>query len=613
MGKKSKKKSARIHTPGPAVARVPEQKITQALPLLFLAMVITAVCFSPMLQNGFTNWDDFDYVTNNPLLRGPDWSGIWSKPLVGNYHPLTASTLAINYQISQLDPSSYLFTNYLLHLLNTGLVFYFIWLLSGKKAWVAFLTALVFGIHPMHVESVAWVSERKDVLYTFFILLAMLQYWKYTGTQQKKNYWLCVFFFLLSLLSKPAAIIFPFVFLLLDYWKGRPLDKKLLTEKIPFFLLSIIFAIVTLKIQSQSAIVALDAYPVWTRPLFGAYVLMVYLFRFIFPYPLSTFHPYPPSNNLGVEVYLAPLFVAALLAFIWYKRKNRLVVFSLLFFIVNLLLVLQIISIGSSLVSERYTYVPYIGLAFLAGMLLTRVQTNFSKPVLWGLPIVLTIVFGYMSFQRTKVWKDSSSLWGDVIQKYPNAVLPRTNRANYNIVAALDPANKDRADSLYKQALEDCNIALINKPGDIAAYENRQNVYLNQGKDKEAMDDANALIKIAPDNRTGYFTRGAIYMRRNEPDKALADFNKYISINPNVDFVYGYRGILLLNYFQKHKEAMADFTKAIAINPEPGYYYYNRSLCYFALGDKVNARADAVVATQKGMSFADDYRKALNF
>src|SRR5688572_711886 len=128
-------------------------------------LAVTGIFLSPMLKNGLTNWDDEYYVVQNALLRGPDWAGIFSKPVVSNYHPITIATLAANYSMTGLDASSYLITNLLLHLINTGLVFYFIWLMSEKKLWVAAFTAIVFGIHPMHVESVAWVSERKDVLY----------------------------------------------------------------------------------------------------------------------------------------------------------------------------------------------------------------------------------------------------------------------------------------------------------------------------------------------------------------------------------------------------------------------------------------------------------------
>jgi tetratricopeptide (TPR) repeat protein len=615
MGKKNKIRPKTVNKPRSFTSPPKLNKDKKKIPIqwIFLVAAITALCISPMLRNGFTNWDDWDYVINNSKLQQPDWNAILTEPFVGNYHPLTMLSLAINYQISQLDASSYLLFNFLLHLINTALVFYFIWMISDKKVGVAFLTALIFGIHPMHVESVAWISERKDVLYTLFFLLSLLQYWKYLRTGKRLNYWLCFLLFILSLLSKPAAIIFPLVLLLVDYWKGRAITKKVVAEKIPFLLLSLLFAIITLTIQSHSAVVKLESYPLWTRPLFGCYVLMNYLYRFFVPYPLSAFHPYPITSLMGPEFYLAPLFVLVLLLFIWYKRKNKILVFGFLFFIINLLLVLQFISIGSSLVPERYTYVPYIGLAFMLGMLLTRLKISISKPLFLGISAIISVIFGVMSFQRTKVWKNSNTLWTNVIEQYPNAPIPRTNRANDNIMRATNPANKDSADALYKQALEDCNVALKNKPDDIAGFENRQNIYLNLFRDQEAMVDANALIKLAPGNKSGYFTRAVLYMRANQPDKALTDFDKSLSINPNVDFTWGYRGILLMSYLKKYKEAVADFSKAIALNPQQGYYYSNRSYCYFYLGDKANARADALIAIQKGMSFPDDYRKSLNF
>ena len=171
MGKKNKIKTSKKSEPSvvPSVNPKKQTPVGSSF-LLYLAgaVCITAICFWPMLDNGFTNWDDEFYVIQNQLLRGPDWEGIFSKPVVSNYHPLTVATLAFNYQSSELDPSSYLMTNFVLHLINTALVFLLVWKLSDGKTWVAFFASLIFGIHPMHVESVAWVSERKDVLYTLF-------------------------------------------------------------------------------------------------------------------------------------------------------------------------------------------------------------------------------------------------------------------------------------------------------------------------------------------------------------------------------------------------------------------------------------------------------------
>src|SRR4030095_9618326 len=154
MPKKIKIKSKKINTLHAAAAPKPTKVKKNILSWLVLISIISILCLFPMLNNDFTNWDDDYYVINNALLRGPDWKGIFTESVVGNYHPLTIITLAINYQISELNPSSYLFVNLLLHVINTCLVFYFIWIISNKKTWPAFLTALIFGIHPLHVESV---------------------------------------------------------------------------------------------------------------------------------------------------------------------------------------------------------------------------------------------------------------------------------------------------------------------------------------------------------------------------------------------------------------------------------------------------------------------------
>ena len=290
------------------------------------------------MKNGFTNWDDEFYVVNNASLRGPDWKGILTQPVVSNYHPLTVLTLAFNYAISGTESWSYLFLNLLLHVINTILVFIFIYRISGQKTIVAFLTALLFGIHPLHVESVAWVSERKDVLYTLFFILSLMQYWRFLKSGKSTGFWLCFLFFILSLLSKPAAIILPLVLFLLDYWGDRQFSKKIIIEKIPFFLIAGLFAVVTLQLQSVTAMTSLDVYPLWVRLLFACYVIMIYLVRFFIPYPLSAFHPFPPPDNLGWEVYLSPLFILVLLYFIWRFRKNKSIVFGLSFFVINVLL-----------------------------------------------------------------------------------------------------------------------------------------------------------------------------------------------------------------------------------------------------------------------------------
>ncbi len=247
MSKKSKIKTRSKHSQ--PVQKIENRTIGEnrpILPWLVSVLLLTGVSFLPMLANGFTNWDDDIYITSNRLLRGPDWSGIFTGPSASNYHPLTIITLAFNYAISGTDPISYHFLNWLLHILNTALVFLFVYKISGKKIYVAAFCSVIFGVHPMHVESVAWVSERKDVLYALFFLLALLQYWSFLESGKRLKLVLCFTFFILSLLSKPAANILPVVLYLLDYWHNRPFYWKVWTGENSFFILAIAFGLFTL-------------------------------------------------------------------------------------------------------------------------------------------------------------------------------------------------------------------------------------------------------------------------------------------------------------------------------------------------------------------------------
>lgn len=606
--KKLPKSKRTISAPSPK-KKLKEKRDHSLLSWVLLVASVTAVCLWPMLKNEFVNWDDEYYVINNSLLRGPDWKGIFTNQVLGNYHPLTILSYAFNYAISGLDPFSYLLVNYLFHLINTILVFYFIWNISGNHKFIAAFVAVVFGIHPMHVESVAWVAERKDVLYTFFFLLALLQYWKYLVKVKKSNLWICFILFVLSLLSKPAAIVLPLVLLLLDYWKGRSITLKVIAEKIPFFVLSLLFGIITVKIQSPSAMAGLEVFSVTDRLFFACYTLMTYFLRFFVPYPLSALHPFPLSGNLGWPILASPLFVVAMMGVLWFFRKNKVVVFGILFYVINLLLVLQIISIGLAIISERYTYVPYIGLSFMLATLVSRIK--LVPPKIWlAVATLFIIAMGIISFERAQVWRNSGTLWTDALKTYPKAPYARTNRANYLSKLALRPDQKPFADSIYKVAFEDCAIALSVRGNHAPAFEYRGLMYLDRQQINEAFADANELIRLKPNYRIGYDIRATCYFKLNEPAKALADYDKCISIKPDDHRSYNNRGTILMNSFQKYNEALNEFNKAISIQPV-NYYYLNRSICYYKMNSMAKAREDAITAMQLGTVVTDAYKASL--
>jgi hypothetical protein len=585
---------------GGQIASKKKIKIKREYPLLKWFLFIggvTAVCLFPMLFNEFTNWDDEYYVVNNQMLRGPDLKAIATTQVLGNYHPLTILSYAFNYAISKLDPFSYLLVNYLFHITNTLLVFYFIWQISDKNKYIALFVALVFGVHPMHVESVAWVAERKDVLYTFFFLLSLIQYWRYLSSGKKKNLWICFGLFVLSLLSKPAAIVLPLVLLLLDYWKGRQFTWKMIIEKIPFLAFSLLFGIITVGIQSKSAMIGLHVFSLTDRLLFACYVLMTYFYRFFFPYPLSAFHPFPMTNFPGYAILYSPIFVVVLLAAFWFFRKNKVFVFGMLFYIVNLLLVLQILSIGLTIVSERYTYVPYIGLAFMFAMLVSRIKFIPPKITL-AVASLFILIMGVLTFRQTKVWKNAGTLWTNAIKYTPTAPYARTNRANYLSKLALRTKSQSVKDSIYKVAFEDCRIALTTWPSHAPAYEFRGLMHLDRGEFNEALTAANELIRLKPDYRLAYDIRATAYFKLGQTEKALEDYRKCTQLSAT-DHRSFYNIGLILYSFKRYDEAISNLTIAINISPLGNYYVY-RALCYQKKSDTSNAKADVLNASQRG-------------
>src|SRR5262245_20673443 len=272
---------------------------------LFAAVVVvtTVLCYRPSLDNGFTNWDDDLYVTRNPAIRELTPSRLLhmaTRPVAFNYHPLTVLSLALNYAASGLDPRSYHATNLLLLVVNSVLVFFFVFQLTKRRAEAALMAALLFAVHPMHVESVAWVAERKDVLYTLFLMLALIAYLRYVEQPARRRPDLVATFvcFALSLLAKPAAVTLPLLLFAIDYYVRRPWTRGVLLEKLPFVVLAIAFGLVTLRIQSAFISVGgLEALRAPEKLLVACYGLVAYLVKAIVPYNLSAVHPYPAFRN----------------------------------------------------------------------------------------------------------------------------------------------------------------------------------------------------------------------------------------------------------------------------------------------------------------------------
>lgn len=569
---------------------------------LLLPAFLSAIVFIPMLSNGFTNWDDQRYVTENAMLIGPDWKAIFSSPVVSNYHPLTMLTLAINYQVSALDPFSYHLVNWILHILNTILVAFLAYKLSSGNRWVAIITALFFGIHPMHVESVAWISERKDVLYTFFFLLALIWYNDYLRERSLKKYLVVLLWFVASLLSKPAAVTLPLILLLMDWYRGRSFrDKNFWLEKIPLFLLAALFGVLTLIYQAEEAIANPEYYPLWQKLIFAAYGFGEYFRRLFWPFPLSTIHPFPDQGIVPAIYYPSILLTFCVIGVLWFFRRNKDLLFGVVFFAINLVLVLQVLAFGNSVISERYTYVPYIGLVFSLAMLWAK--SNLSpmlKNAFLALFVFAGLAFSIATNNQVKVWHDSMTLWTNAIEVYPRSYVARSNRGNYLITDL----------KAYDQGLIDYNIALEVMPDHINSLENRAIIFLHKEDYQAALNDAEMFIKYHPEMPRGYFLKAFTLDRLGRADEAIAEYTRSIALDPKNAEPLANRGIIFYNSKKDYVSAKADFDAAIQLDSSKGEPFLNRARCWIKSGNKAEALQDLETARKLGTLVGEEVMQA---
>lgn len=523
---------------------------------LFHAILIVLILLIYSKSSGFefTNWDDGMYIVNNPIIKNLSFSGItkmFSSFYGGNYHPLTALSNAIEYQFFGLNPMVYHLVNVAFHTLNSLLVFACVSLL-WPSVWVAFGTALLFAVHPMHVESVVWVAERKDVLYTFFLLLALLNYLK------NKSSVTVLILFVASCLSKPSAIVCPFLLILADYYKNVEFDwKKSAFSKWPFFLVSFVFGIIALFAQKESgAVQDVDVQTNFVLKIVApCYSIVYYVFKFFVPFQLSAFHPFPKNLNF-IHFACVPI-LAGISWFVYQKRQNKNLVFASLFFLVNLLLVIQIIGFGNAIVAERYTYMPYIGLAFGLCVYLESLANEGNKPYYFlGVIIPACIIFTIISFNRTQVWANSITLFTDVTDKYPESAIGWNNLGN----AQMKTGNAAEATASLSKAIKF-------NPNYAEAYNNRGAVYIKTRQFADAENDISKAISLKQDYPEAYYNSGILYYQQGQAPKALVQFDKAIELDKTYQSAY-YNKAICLMLLNKTEEAKASLQTGLKLSPD---------------------------------------------
>lgn len=564
--------------------------------LLGLALLLSLIAYIPAFSAGFVNWDDQDYVMNNQIIRSfSDFGKFFTTTVQGNYHPLTMLSLALNYAISGDNANSYHALNILFHLLNVLLVYFFILKLFPGNLFIAFTTAILFGVHPMHVESVAWVSERKDVLYSFFFLLGLIQYLRYLESPSKKQFIYTLLWFILSIASKPAAIVFPLVLFLLDFFKGRKFSWPSVLEKTPFFLLAIVLIFITTYYQKAiGATPLVTIYAFEKRMFFPFYGYMMYFFKMLWPMNLCTFYPFPPINEELSKAYLlSPLFFLSSV-YLCFKTRNRypVITFGIAFYFINLLLILQFFMFGSAIIADRYTYIPFIGLFVILAWYLDE-YLKLSKKTAYSIIIGISLLLTFLSYKQSETWTSTASLWDNAIEKHPSAK------------AYANRAYLYQQDGKFDKAIELYNKSRLLNIDNREVYFNLAVIYFHQNKDSLSLINYNQALQLKPDYVDALNGRGSLYARQGKSELALADFEKLRQIDPNYDAAYKNKAA---SYFKEgnYEMAIESYKEYLNIRKNDAEAYANLGVAYLNKGDN----EQAIKACEQAIAIDPKFAKA---
>ncbi len=471
------------------------------------------------MKNEFLKWDDDHFITENSYLLKGQVADTLFKATYGVYQPVVNATFLLEYKAFGLNAVAFHTTNIVLHVLNCLLVFWLI-LLIGENIPVALVTALLFGLHPLRVESVAWVSERKDVLYSFFFLLTLISYYFYLRRYSVARYSGTFVLFILSMGSKVFAAPLPVVLLAMDYLLGRKWDRRMFLEKIPFFLLAVGGLALAVRAQEGGFLAGEHGQRVVFQFFEPFYGLGLYLLKTLAPVNLSVVYPYPPRDTMfyvmsAVSILLFCLIAAAAISSMKYTKKF---IFGFLFAILMVLPVLQILPFLDAIIAERYTYIPAVGVSFVTAVGFFYFHRRLSeRDRLLGMAQIaaLTLVLftlAFLTFQRTLVWKDTVTVLSNAISQYPGAYALHNNRG----IAYLDRGDLDHAFSDFDMEIK------IN-PYSLPAYNNRGVVYKAKGDFESAIEDFTTVIDHDPTRKQSYEHRAECYFARHEYANASED------------------------------------------------------------------------------------------
>jgi protein O-mannosyl-transferase len=614
--------------------------------------VVAFITYLPALQNEFVNWDDDIHVYNNLHIRSIDWQFIkWAftnTSQAGFWYPVVWISHAFDYALWGLNPAGHHFTNILIHAFNTFLASLLIIKLleigqgdrctgmpadkagcyfSGTGVKPFALTAagcagILFAIHPLRVESVAWASERKDLLCAMFYLSSIMAYLRYahnraiftlygattgppdgsrlaeTKYRGMRPYVLSLCLFVMALSSKPMAVTLPAVLMLLDWYPLKRIStpRESVTsflEKAPFFACSLIISWATLYTQGTvGAMPSLEAISIPTRVLLACGSLMAYLWKIGLPIDLNPLYPHPEHISFFTIDHLlgVMLTVAITIATLFAVKRSPVWFTAWGYFVITLFPVLGLFQAGTQAMADRFTYLPGLGPFVLIGLVSARTWEKAKSAPQWssGLKIVLgsialvaCICMVYGTIRQVALWKNSVIFWNHVINLSPY----RNSIAYNNRGIALELQGQ------YLEAIEDFNTAVSLKPDYAEAYVSRGWIYKRLGFADLALKDFDLAVQLNPRQYLAYYHRGVLFGESGENDLAVRDFTAAIRIDPDFGDAFASRGLAYINSGLSHS-ALADLQTAITMDPLNSDAYLNRGVVYETEGQLVNAIMD---------------------
>jgi tetratricopeptide (TPR) repeat protein len=616
---------------------MPEQvKKTFVISIYFALAVSALLVFWQVRNFDFVNCDDTIYVYENPhVLNGLTAANvIWAftTGFAEFWHPLTWLSLMLDCQLFGANAGGIHLVNLLFHIANTLLLFMVLKKMTGALWQSAFVAAL-FALHPLHVESVAWIAERKDVLSTFFWILAMWAYLRYVKQPNIIRYLLTLLIFALGLMAKPMLVTLPFVFLLLDYWPlERKISRRLLAEKIPFIVLSIASSVIAFLTQQSSRLVTSFAqFPLKFRISNAFISYMKYIEKLFRPSRLAVFYPHPYETvSVSYVVISVILLLAVTIFIIRFAKLHRYLVTGWFWYLGTLIPVIGIVQVGSQAYADRYTYVPYIGLFLMLAWGLPQILSKliYRKIVLGLSMIIVLATLGICAHRQANYWKNSFTLFSHTIEVTQNNWLAYSNLGNayarlgrgteaidaYKQTIKINPdlatvhynlGNVYSKLARYPEAINAYKQAIKIKPDLVEAHYNLGNACYALGRYPEAINAFEQAVRIKPDYADAYYNLGLAYAALGRYAEAIEAYNQVIKIKPDLAELYTNLGVAY-GKLGRLAEAIDTFKQAIRIKPDLADAHYNLGLAYGKLGRST----EAIEAYKNAVRIKPNYAEA---